>query len=974
LTADLDDWSGLFLDGVWRRDKAGIGQGDRGLVFSAATLEKNSGDYFSLLDATVSPSDRESPNFSIRANRLWFLGGNDWAALNVLLYIGEVPVLWIPFFYYPSEEIVFHPVIGYRDREGRFVQTTTYLAGQKPPSKTGSTILKLAPDTGPTTARGLFLKRIAAPSGSQAKDAGAGDQGGERGQASVSTNTVKIMADIYDGLGGFAGLDATMPSLGPLSKFVLSSGLGVSRTLFPTLGPYTPFSAAGGWQSVWNKSDLLGSDLPLRYGFSVSAGLTLGPVNASFEFPLYSDPFFESDFRNRSEDMDWLNLTPPATTTSATTINERTSLAQKLSLSASFKPAALSPWLGSASLSRLSSSLSWRVKQDRDLALAESSTLYNYDPARDFFLPDTFRPLDAAIDLSGTLFEFPGSPGGGTATKKDQAAGTLSLRTPWDGDEKGNADSPETGGAPVFTPPQPAPDPPQAPIAAPFSAKLTWTLQPALYLERKLLGDAWSGAKDIDFSSLYDLGSWRLGGGLNSSFAVAGAALTGSAGLSYSDQAQARTVTANPLFASTTTALLQSDAKYAKRQILGNLRLSSQPFPAGSLLDASSLAWSLDSLLYNRIFSSINPDNSGNYKESFVGWSQDQNSVWSWSKDSITNNNVAATLSFRTGPRRQSVSLSATLPPTTQSLAASLGVDMGVWGYGLALGAQEKATWPDGGVLTWSAFSANLKATTPFGLTASDTGVYDFNNGYPVSNSASLSWAWASLSFQAQRTKAQFVDYNSATPGWKTSTVDSFLPTSLSLSLNPKYETPATELWRPSATLNLSYSQGLLRFTDSTIAAGLTAGMAIGSGFTLSFASQSQNRNAWRYWPSLFPAYNDNSLVKDTYPPINPLLDILSSLFAWIPSLTPDPQAFRNEYQKLFGQRFVGDFKLKSLSLTLSQDLEDWSIAVQASATPKLDTVNKVYLIDPRFSITIAWKDIPEMKTALIYQDSKLSW
>ena len=46
-------------------------------------------------------------------------------------------------------------------------------------------------------------------------------------------------------------------------------------------------------------------DLPFRYAFDLSHGPQAGLLNASLALPIYSDPYFDQDFRNRSEDMDW---------------------------------------------------------------------------------------------------------------------------------------------------------------------------------------------------------------------------------------------------------------------------------------------------------------------------------------------------------------------------------------------------------------------------------------------------------------------------------------------------------------------------------------------------------------------------------------------------------------------------------------------------------------------------------------------
>ena len=76
--------------------------------------------------------DDEEPHWHINANRIWLLPGGEFAFFNAFLFVGVVPVLYLPAFYYPKDELVFNPVFGYKRREGYFIQTTSYLYGRKP--------------------------------------------------------------------------------------------------------------------------------------------------------------------------------------------------------------------------------------------------------------------------------------------------------------------------------------------------------------------------------------------------------------------------------------------------------------------------------------------------------------------------------------------------------------------------------------------------------------------------------------------------------------------------------------------------------------------------------------------------------------------------------------------------------------------------------------------------------------------------
>ncbi|TFG84207.1 MAG: LPS-assembly protein LptD, partial [Spirochaetales bacterium] len=386
LELDMDDNSGLFMEGQSAR-----GEGKDRLIFRADDIVSKGAGVLVFKDGEISSCEDNLPHYSIRASKVWILGGNEWAMLNATLSVGELPVLYLPFFYYPGEEIVFHPVFGYDNRNGRFIQTTTYLLGEKAPKEESISLFRLT-EGGASyerEVRGVFLRTT------DAKKEG------------TTSDFVKVFADIYSGLGGFVGAQAKVASLGALQAVDGFFGLGLSRSVFYSSGIYTPFTEAGDYQSVWNSSYFLGAELPLRFGIEFVTRLTLGPLGLSLSTPFYGDPYFDQDFRNRSEDMAWLKflsqdepVTPPG---------KRSSFVDRIDAQMSVPASLLPSWISSASLSRLSSSLSWASKARPVPGTQPELTLYYEDPSREFFYPDQLTYLDAAGALSGTIFSFPAS-------------------------------------------------------------------------------------------------------------------------------------------------------------------------------------------------------------------------------------------------------------------------------------------------------------------------------------------------------------------------------------------------------------------------------------------------------------------------------------------------------------------------------------------------------------------------------------
>ena len=109
-------------------------------------------------------------------------------------------------------------------------------------------------------------------------------------------------------------MEGLFETRGSFRDLKFSLGLGLSRSVFASGAFYTPFVSAGGYESVWNESNLWGLSLPFRYSLNLDTRLSLGSFTAAIALPLVSDAFFDKDFKNRSEDMNWLKLMTGETT------------------------------------------------------------------------------------------------------------------------------------------------------------------------------------------------------------------------------------------------------------------------------------------------------------------------------------------------------------------------------------------------------------------------------------------------------------------------------------------------------------------------------------------------------------------------------------------------------------------------------------------------------------------------------------
>jgi hypothetical protein len=944
ITVDLDDWSGVFLDGKMRSTSeassgasaastaAGAAAGQRGFYFSADTMLKRSGDILILEDGIVTSCDAEHPHYSIRAKKVWLLGNNEWAISDAVLSLGEIPVLWLPFFFYPGDEIVFHPVFGYRSRVGRFVQTTTYLIGQKP-AKEGTGILSLGGgSSGPKKIHGLFLRPT--------------DESGAKVDTSSS---LKLLADVYSNLGAFVGLDGGFSKLGPLTSLSLKSGLGLSRSLFyESTGYYSPLDVASDYQSVWNTSSFLGQTIPFRFGLDFSTGLKLGPVSATIALPLFSDPYFEKDFRWRSENMDWLSLSSSTSSSDSTEPSERSSYLQKLGFSFSLKPSFLSPWLSSIDVSTLASSLSWQTKYNTLLYNTEGSSLFSVDPQRYFFYPDLLRPLDLSMTLRGSLV--PGKEGKAPLPTGDskKGEGGLELRPPEDDASEGK---PEEKGAAAdaadFRLASRAPSPGASSAHPDGSLSIDWSLSPTAYIEDRYKSDNWYSSSQVDFRDLlYQLYSYSISGSLKSSYSLPGGAASVSCGLTLLSQDRSRISTDDSSYASRIAAYKLADAQYRQTKLSSSLVASARPFASSPLFGPSSLSYDLESILYNYSYSSYTQTGdsySYNYNEWYLGWNS----------DSITTHSASGTLGLKTGDNTQSLGLTMSLPPTTEAYTPALSLQAGAKDSLYASASVRQRYYRASGVADFSSdpLSGSLSLTLLKGLTVTDSLAYDSDNEYFTSNVSTLAWGPLSTTLTAARSYSY--TYASGS-GWSASSDKSFLVTNLAAACNVSWTAPKDWASGSMAKAALSYSQSFLEFSDSILAFNLSLTFKVNDFLDLSFSSLSQNSSAWRYCPWLFASSDTAGMnLSDFY--ISPLEDIAESFYFW------DTSARKRSL-----------FKLKSLSVKLSHDLHDWDMSFQLSASPSLDTSSTPYkyVIDPTFTFLLSWRDLPEIKSSVVKDSS----
>ena len=308
-----------------------------------------------LYDHGVIASDEEDPYSSITASEILMLPGSDMFISNAYLSIGRVPILYLPFFFFPGSQVLGNPSFGFTSSKGAFINTTFELLGRNPDIGTseggGSSFMSLASTSSDT--ENLL------PSGSyysSSESLPAAESWARRTGSYIS-----LMADAYENGGLHLGID------GALSFF--SSSLSINFTEGIALSPESNYY--NGRFRYYGMNEISYN------GYGLSADLSL---------PFYSDSRVLMDYGNRLSGFSIMSMiqTPSFPDTYTSTIS---TYSRELSLDYTLPANLRTDYLSSLSISDLTVAADYRWNTS-DL---------------EFYMEKARLPVFSA-SLSGTLF------------------------------------------------------------------------------------------------------------------------------------------------------------------------------------------------------------------------------------------------------------------------------------------------------------------------------------------------------------------------------------------------------------------------------------------------------------------------------------------------------------------------------------------------------------------------------------------
>jgi len=937
ITVDIDNWSSIFLGGVSERS---LQSDNTTYKFAGTVISRDEEEVTILNKASIGTANNAESLWSLNATRVWLLPGSDFAIFNAVLKVGEVPVMYIPFFYYPADEVIFHPVIGYRTREGNFVQTTTYILGRpKATSTSQSSLTKILGSSNDMEKKreGLFLRST--------------------GKKAVDTSAVslKTMIDYYSNLGSYIGADLGLPSQWLLGPVNLSLGVGLTRTIVKDdNGDWTPFFPTYDGETDWNKSNLFSQEVPFRYRLKTDSSIRGKYGSFSWNLPFYSDPLVDSDFLQRAEEMDWVNMIQKgaALDEEETAQNQLGSYSWQFSGSLNPSFPNMTPYITGVSISSISSTVSFRTFDTRNNY--PQNDIKRYSPSSFFFAPDTATLFSLSGSIAGTPLTLGGSTTTQTTDKTDKTERPDPLknigipRSPFEDKEKEETQKKDQSDK--LVPPELTQrfDLPRTGSNR-FSA--AYRVAPSGASTLKFDNRDWVKYDDVDWGDVTSILS-SFGGDASTTF-----------NFNHSENFYTNTFTYSGNWTWRDYWLLNEEAgdfvnsagqtdpvkvdnaklqEYRQSFFSTSYGFTStvRPLYQNAIFGSSNLQYNLKGLAVRSKFdekkgTADDPEWEMVYAE--------------WKKEKIDTHQFATNFSALVMDKTQTLSLTADLPPRDSSVTWRTGLRMWV-------------TETDANMRILFPGEEDKRKLEPFNFTErfnfstygnfSQTMVLDTEKREVTTLTSSLNlskWGFtASYSASRMQGYKYIPSGTGATTGWVQKPGDPTLQ-SRDFTMNYTKSLSMKELFHNYLDFSFNTSSRLFfdlqRYTSSTFTFSLGFTMRVNKFIDLTMSSNSENVSIYRYFKDM-PPFDSAPIDVPEGPQNNLFFDLFNS--------------FRFDDEE---SRRSSGFKMKNFRISATHYLGDWNAVLNWTMSPYRPTNARRYEINNEVSFLIQWIPISELKS-----------
>lgn len=934
LLFNIDTLEGIFDQGrvmQEQSDSINLPSGSS-LYVSADLFGRDNSGTVAFDSGTLTFCDDPEPHWKIKATRIWLLPGNEFSFFNAVLYVGHLPVMYFPFFYYPKDEMIFNPVFSYDARRGYSFQTTTYIIGRKPlpqnENDDGLFSLMRTTSLKKQEREGLFLRNL-------------------EEDDTPGPNSLKIMADLYSNLGFMAGIEGSFKPKAVISDISFKSCFGFSNTVFPAEEQFTTFSpqtAKRYEDSAW----LFGTRIPFRYYGEFSMNISKSPFTLSLSLPLYSDIYFTSDFLDRSESMDWINYllqNPVLISDKAESSNSTTKTSFSWNLNASISTPefirVLNPYVSTLSITSLSSTLNFSSMAQTGL----SEEMSKYAPERTFFYPASLYPLKMSLSVGGTLLSSEKNDKAGNQTSSNKKDEEEQDEIAWSGPAAqlevppllavGEEEKSEYEDIPQDMVPSISFPALSGKTVTGTVYSVSYTFTPSIATEMYYDSSTWHSPEDIDWDNikssylsvkspvtLKDSISWKNNYiSLTNSF-------------TFNPEYQEHPVVsedAYPEGSSALNSLLLSDYRARKMDLSAVTALTWKPFVLTDMFADTSLTWNNTVKLITTKFTGTATDPEWEYLKA------------KWDADSITAHDMTLVLSMKEDVFNPKFTFKANLPPQTESYTGTFAFGYR-WMSSFSVSTTYKRKNKDDD--TWVFTPLTQSSNWSFAdkkLSVTESWSYNIEDDHSESLALSLSGYGVSFSYNMGWTKPYELVSGR---GWVMQQEEEFIPKTASLSYTMPSKTLYSWYNRISfaPSLKTSLNMNMLRPTESSFVFTPAFTYKINKALDITFSAETRNQVIFRYFQKRY-GYEDK-MPGET----NLFKDLYNSFAFWDTDL-----------------RKSSGFKLKNVSIKLSHELHDWVLNSEFKVEPRLikDSTPYYYDFSPYFTLSVVWRPMSSMKTTI---------
>jgi len=929
ITVDLDNWSSIFLDGISERLLESDGTTYR---FAGTVISRSDEEVTVLNKASISNANNPEAFWSISATKLWLLPGSDFAIFNAVLKVGEIPVLYIPFFYFPADEVIFHPVIGYRTREGTYVQTTTYILGRPAVDYSSqsslSRILGNSSDT-EKVREGMFLRST----GKKVRD--------------PSSISLKAMIDYYANLGAYFGLDLATPRTGYLNNINMTLGVGITRTISQlSNGNYSPYAPDYDGSSEWNRSNLFSQDVPFRYRFKTDSSVSGRYGNLSWNFPFYSDPYVDNDFLDRAEEMDWVNIVQQGAAMDDETSSANEIQSYQWQLNGSFRPSIpkLAPYISSLSVNSITSTIAFKTLLD--------SSQSNYSPTRAFFAPDKYTIYSVSGSVSGTPLRLDSSTQSAVTAADpviDDPLKNIGIaRSPWESAEQAEAQakSPaDTLSPPVLTQRF------DMPRAGSTRFGIDYQLSPTSSSELQFNSGVWKTYEDVDWSDIQSVLS-SVGGNSSVNF-----------NLNHSDNLYSNVFT---FTGSGTWRQYNFINEEAEAFVTGGKpdpnkvnQVRLQQYRQSFYTSSYAYTGTLRPLYQNTVWGQSNLQYGFRgllAKSNFIGTGDDpewEHIFGEWDKEKLESHRFSTNFSANIRDKVQNVGLTSDLPPLDPAISAN-----SVFRVWISETSSSIRVTNPGEPGKRKIYPFYTTETLRFGRIGSLVHYMvldpELNNEFTTITTTLTLW-----NFRAAYTAARMAGYELQDSGWVTIDAEPSLKNkdiTFSYYQNFTRRELVKDRLNFSLNINTQLFYDLQRYSNSKFNFTMGFTLGVNNFLDLSLSSTSENTVIFRYFKET-PGFET---LTEKYPEgeqNNLFIDLMDSF------------NFGDDYR-----RRRSGFKMKTFNIAATHHLGDWNAVLGVTMSPYRPAGSDRYDVSTDVSLLVQWKPISEIKTDIKYEKKTDTW